>query len=81
MEATAEVTTFRSLLADRNWICSCWLGDPIPALENRTPREAVQSKSGRERVKALVNEIEYLEASLPAGERFDTSILRRSLQL
>ena len=58
-----------------------WLDDPIPALENRTPREAVQSKSGQERVKALVNEIEYLEASLPAGERFDTSILRRALQL
>ncbi|MEJ2089221.1 MAG: DUF2384 domain-containing protein [Gammaproteobacteria bacterium] len=58
-----------------------WLDDPIPALGNKTPRQAVRSASGRSRVEALLSEIEYLEASLPPGQRFDVSVLRHALKL
>ncbi len=36
-----------------------WVEDPIPALGDVTPLEAVKSRNGRERVEALVNSIEH----------------------
>lgn len=39
-----------------------WLDKPIPALDNKTPREAVKSKKGREKVLDLLKTIENMEA-------------------
>ncbi len=58
-----------------------WADQPLPALEGKTAREAMRSRAGRERVDALLKDIEYHEASLPAGERFDVSVLRRAVGL
>jgi hypothetical protein len=58
-----------------------WLNEPIPALGNKTPRQAIRNKSGRAKVTALIKDIEYHEAALPAGQRFDVSILMRELKL
>lgn len=58
-----------------------WLDIPIPALDNKSPREAILTIAGKEKVKVLIDEIEYREASQPAGERFDTSTLKRALRL
>jgi hypothetical protein len=37
-----------------------WLDEPIPALDGKTPREAVRTKRGRERVAELLREIENM---------------------
>jgi len=58
-----------------------WADQPVPALDGRTPREAMRTRSGREQVDALLKHVEYGEAGLPAGERYDVSALRRALDL
>ena len=58
-----------------------WLDEPIPALGNKTPRQAVRGKSGRRRVISLINELGDLEASVPAGQRFDMAALKQELGL
>lgn len=42
---------------DQQW--DEWLDSPIPALDNRTPREAVKTGEGRLRVEALLDEFEW----------------------
>lgn len=58
-----------------------WLDESIPALNGMTPRDAVKTPRGRERLDALLNDIEYREGSLRAEERMDLSWLRRELGL
>ncbi len=58
-----------------------WPDQPLPALDGKTARQAARSKTGRERVDALIKDIEYREAMLPVTERFDVSSLRRRLGL
>jgi hypothetical protein len=58
-----------------------WLDDSIPALGGATPREAVRTKGGRERVAVLLRQLERGEAMLPEAERFDVRGLRKALGL
>ena len=58
-----------------------WADQPLPALEGRTPREAVRTKAGRGSVDVLLKDCENHEARIPEGERFDFSGLRRDLGL
>lgn len=58
-----------------------WADQPLPALGGKTARQAVRTARGRERVDALLKDIEHSEARLPLAERFDVSALRRSLGL
>lgn len=58
-----------------------WLNDPIPALDGRTPYEAARTKSGRERLTMILDEIEITESHAPDGARFDVDKLRRALGL
>jgi SEC-C motif len=58
-----------------------WPDQPLAALGGKTAREAVRSRTGRDQVDALLKDIEYREARLPAGERFDVTVLRRALGL
>jgi len=53
--------------------------DRIPALNLKTPRQAAQSKRGRELLDVLLKELEYRESQLPERERFDVSELRALL--
>jgi len=58
-----------------------WPDHPLPALSGQTARQAIRTKIGRERVDELLKDIEFREAGLPAGERFDVLVLRRTLGL
>ena len=39
-----------------------WLDEPVPALGNRTPREAARLKTGRPKLVALLQEFENMAA-------------------
>ena len=58
-----------------------WLDKTLPALGGKTPREAVKTKTGREKVLDLVKDMENKEArKKKAGEPFiDLDLLRREL--
>jgi hypothetical protein len=58
-----------------------WVDDKLPALGGATPRAAVRTAAGRERVVMLVRQLERAEASLPEAERFDVGWLKRELGL
>jgi hypothetical protein len=58
-----------------------WPDHAIPALGDQTPREAVKTRYGQDRVDALIRDMEFHEARLPAAERVDFSVLRKTLGL
>jgi hypothetical protein len=58
-----------------------WTDQPLPALSDQTPREAVANSRGREQVNLLIKEMEYFESRLPPEERYDFSRIRRELGL
>jgi hypothetical protein len=58
-----------------------WIDQPLPALGGKTPRQALRTPRGRERVDVLLKDMENLETRLPAGERFDFIRIRQVLGL
>ncbi len=58
-----------------------WPDRPLPALDGKTPREAVQTKDGRRRVDMLLKDCENAEARMPEDQQFDFSMIRRELGL
>ena len=58
-----------------------WLDLPLPALCGMTPREAVRTKEGKDRVDVLLKDLENHECRLPEEERFSFSGMRRELGL
>jgi hypothetical protein len=58
-----------------------WPDHAIPALGDQTPREAMKTRHGKDRVGALIREMEFHEARLPVAERADFSVLRKTLGL
>ena len=59
-----------------------WLDTPIPALKNQTPRRAALTPEGRERLEALLIELEYRnESAIQPELRPDVVDLRRKLGL
>lgn len=56
-----------------------WSDEPVPALGGRTPREAVEDGSGRERVAALLRSFEEMEETKPEGQRYDFTWLWKEL--
>jgi len=59
-----------------------WFNNPIPALENKTPRQATKTMDGRERLEALL--LQYERHDLEKGENLfkaDISYLRKELSL
>lgn len=59
-----------------------WLDKAIPALEDKTPREAVKTPGGRERLEVLL--LHYEQENLSAANDFmkvDTGFLKRELGL
>ena len=57
-----------------------WPDRPLPALDNRTPRECVRSVAGRRQVDLLLKNMEHAEHRGP-GKPFDFSTIRRDLGL
>lgn len=76
-EHTAETSAIVRAYKERHY--ATWPDEPVPALQGRTPREAVQTREGRRRVDALLRDLELHEAKWPEAERFDFEILRREL--
>lgn len=58
-----------------------WPGQPLLALDGKTPRQAVKTKVGRVKVAALLDDFENHEAREPEETRYDFSQLRRELGL
>ena len=56
-----------------------WLDDRLPALDGKTPREAARTKRGRERLEAIIVQMEVMEADVPEAVRYDIGTLRREL--
>ena len=57
-----------------------WPNRPLPGLNDRTPRECVQTAAGRRAVDLLLKHMEHLEHRGP-GRPFDFSTIRRDLGL
>jgi len=57
-----------------------WPDRPLPALDNRTPRECVRSVAGRRQVDLLLKNMEHAEHRGP-GKPFDFPTIRRDLGL
>jgi len=60
---------------------AAWLDTKLPALQGRSPRQAVGTVVGRREVDAMLKDVENREARLPAEERMDVTGLRRELGL
>lgn len=60
-----------------------WFDNPIPALNNKTPREAAKTQPGRERLEALLlyYEREDLEKNENSHLKVDINYLKKELQL
>ena len=59
-----------------------WVDMALPALGGKTPRAAVETKAGRERVRELLAELERMDARRPAHvPGVDVGWLRRELGL
>lgn len=59
-----------------------WLDVPVPALGNRTPREAAKMKHLRARLRDLVESIEnQAEHEARRGRGFDVAFMRKELGL
>ncbi len=58
-----------------------WLDEPSPALEGRTPRQAVEDDAGRALVHGLLKDMEHSHARARDESQPDPAILRRELGL
>ncbi|MCH7664514.1 MAG: SEC-C domain-containing protein [Acidobacteria bacterium] len=58
-----------------------WADQPLPALDGKTPREAVRTAQGKAAVDVLLKDMENREQRSAGGAAFDFSVLRRELRL
>ena len=74
-----EFEAIEAELARTHW--DAWLDTRVPALGNRTPRQAARTPSGRERLEALL--ADYSQKSVSGRNAFapDVDILKRKLGL
>ncbi len=75
-----EVQEHLKAMVQTHW--EHWFDESIPALKNKTPREAVKTKEGKERLEALL--LEYENRDLAKGDhpfKADILYLRRELCL
>jgi hypothetical protein len=80
LNALPEVQARLRAMAAAHW--QSWLDEKIPALNNRTPRQASRTAKGRERLEALLQQFEW-QAEGGANEPFapDLAALRAELGL
>ena len=64
-------------MAERHW--EGWLDEPLAQLKDRTPREAARTEIGRERLEALLWQLDQKNADTVFDA--DTEKLRRALGL
>ena len=66
-----ELKAIEAELARKHW--DAWLDTKVPALGNRTPRQAAKTASGRERLEALL--ADYSQKSVSHRNAFDPDIV------
>ena len=64
-EPSAELQAIREEMLRQHW--TGWLDTRVPALGNKTPRQAARTAGGRERLEALLAEFERYAAGGPAS--------------
>ncbi len=70
-----------ALRAHKQRLLEDWLDQPIPALKDRTPRQAVRTKAGRSQVDLLLRDMELMQARFSDGIETDFARLRTLLGL
>lgn len=58
-----------------------WPDVALPALDGKTPRQAIATKRGRAQVERLLADLEHHEQAVPPAARYDVDILRTALGL
>lgn len=76
-----EIQEHLESMAKAHW--QAWFTQPIPALDNQTPRQAVQTVDGREKLEALLLQYERYDIGRKANDPFKANIqyLREELAL
>jgi len=72
-----ELQAIEADLARKHW--DAWLDTKVPALGNRTPRQAAKTASGRERLEALL--ADYSRKSVSGHNAFEPDIVTLKRQL
>lgn len=78
-ERTPEIEALEAEMAQQHW--DAWIDTKVPALGNRTPRQAARTPRGRERLTALLSDFERMAERGPSAARPDIEALRRTLGL
>ncbi len=60
---------------------AAWVDESLPALKGKTPREAVRTAAGREKVEALIKDIERMGAGMAGYDASIADSLRSTLKL
>jgi hypothetical protein len=79
VERTPEIEAMEAELARRHW--EAWFDMKVPALANKTPRQAAKIAAGRERLEALLMDYARHDEDRPSAFRADVPELRRKLGL
>ncbi len=78
LQNNPEIQAHLQKMATQHW--QAWLDTPLPVLNNKTPREAAKSISGKERLEALLWQFEQQSAT-PQPFSPDVDALRETLGL
>jgi SEC-C motif len=79
LQRQPEVQEFLRQQGERHW--ESWLDTRLPALGNRTPRQAAGTREGRERLEALFAEFAWTSERAPNPMTPDVTVLRAKLGL
>ena len=78
-ERTPEIQALEAELMQRHW--DAWIDTKVPALGNRTPRQAAKTAKGRERLEALLSDFARAAEQRSSTFQPDLADLRRRLGL
>jgi hypothetical protein len=78
-ESDNELVGLNRAMAEQAW--DEWIDQRVPALNNKTPRQAAKTREGRERLEALFAEFTWRAARQPVNQQLDVAALRRKLGL
>ena len=76
---TPEIEALEAEMARKHW--DAWIDTKVPALGNRTPRQAARTPLGRERLAALLSDFARMAEREPSAVQPDVEALRRILGL
>ena len=76
---SAGLLALQEEMTRRYW--ESWLDTRVPALGNKTPREAARSAGGRERLEALLSGFEQHDADRPSSVAAPVTEMRLALGL